>query len=137
MLLPTGLGISVFFWVCAATVLSLISRAWAGNTTCASGQLDWYTSVVGESPCAFVTLRYREYGYVMMFRAQALHIRGCVRYATTTVSVDPISISLRSSDLVYSQIKSRTSGQIPLETIVTTKFVSLAHALSSHFLTLV
>ncbi|KAI0351453.1 hypothetical protein OH77DRAFT_939571 [Trametes cingulata] len=24
----------------------------AGNTTCASGQLDWYTSVVGETPCA-------------------------------------------------------------------------------------
>ncbi|KAH9891987.1 hypothetical protein C8Q73DRAFT_99065 [Cubamyces lactineus] len=25
---------------------------YAGNTTCASGQLDWYTSVVGETPCA-------------------------------------------------------------------------------------
>ncbi|EIW59608.1 uncharacterized protein TRAVEDRAFT_147693 [Trametes versicolor FP-101664 SS1] len=24
----------------------------AGNTTCASGQLDWYTNVVGETPCA-------------------------------------------------------------------------------------
>ena len=23
----------------------------AGNTTCASKQLDWYSSVVGESPC--------------------------------------------------------------------------------------
>ena len=35
---------------------SLIPALWvqyaiAGNTTCASGQLDWYTSVVGESPC--------------------------------------------------------------------------------------
>jgi hypothetical protein len=23
----------------------------AGNTTCLSGQLDWYTSAVGETPC--------------------------------------------------------------------------------------
>ncbi|TBU22866.1 hypothetical protein BD311DRAFT_113728 [Dichomitus squalens] len=35
---------------------SLIPTLWvqfanAGNTTCASSQLDWYTSVVGESPC--------------------------------------------------------------------------------------
>ncbi|KAI0351443.1 hypothetical protein OH77DRAFT_1506545 [Trametes cingulata] len=29
----------------------LTGVVWAGNTTCASGQLDWYTSVVGESPC--------------------------------------------------------------------------------------
>ncbi|RDX49096.1 hypothetical protein OH76DRAFT_556039 [Lentinus brumalis] len=26
-------------------------RAYAGNTTCASSQLDWYTNYVGESPC--------------------------------------------------------------------------------------
>ncbi|KAI1789397.1 hypothetical protein LXA43DRAFT_583721 [Ganoderma leucocontextum] len=33
-------------------VLSLlVDFSWAGNTTCASGQLDWYTSVVGETPC--------------------------------------------------------------------------------------
>ncbi|KAI0655252.1 hypothetical protein C8Q70DRAFT_435731 [Cubamyces menziesii] len=32
-------------------LLSLIHPSWAGNTTCASGQLDWYTSVVGETPC--------------------------------------------------------------------------------------
>ncbi|KAI0655617.1 hypothetical protein C8Q70DRAFT_424053 [Cubamyces menziesii] len=31
--------------------LSLVHLSWAGNTTCASGQLDWYTSVVGETPC--------------------------------------------------------------------------------------
>ncbi|KAM5540916.1 hypothetical protein V8D89_005560 [Ganoderma adspersum] len=36
-----------------ALVLSLLADfSWAGNTTCASGQLDWYSSVVGESPCA-------------------------------------------------------------------------------------
>ncbi|KAI0683050.1 hypothetical protein C8Q76DRAFT_772517 [Earliella scabrosa] len=28
-----------------------IPSAHAGNTTCASGQLEWYSSVVGESPC--------------------------------------------------------------------------------------
>ena len=30
---------------------SQMPKAYAGNTTCASSQLDWYTSVVGESPC--------------------------------------------------------------------------------------
>ncbi|OSD02477.1 hypothetical protein PYCCODRAFT_1367457 [Trametes coccinea BRFM310] len=30
---------------------TLCWRVFAGNTTCASGQLDWYTSVVGETPC--------------------------------------------------------------------------------------
>ncbi|KAI0629851.1 hypothetical protein C8Q77DRAFT_1234441 [Trametes polyzona] len=33
------------------STLALAGTAWAGNTTCASGQLDWYSSVVGESPC--------------------------------------------------------------------------------------
>ena len=33
-------------------VLFLALRwTYAGNTTCASSQLDWYTSVVGETPC--------------------------------------------------------------------------------------
>ncbi|KAI0330178.1 hypothetical protein GY45DRAFT_1251412, partial [Cubamyces sp. BRFM 1775] len=31
--------------------LSFLHPSWAGNTSCASGQLDWYTSVVGETPC--------------------------------------------------------------------------------------
>ena len=30
----------------------------AGNTTCASSQLDWYTSVVGESPCELYSLAF-------------------------------------------------------------------------------
>ncbi|KAH9846419.1 hypothetical protein C2E23DRAFT_578839 [Lenzites betulinus] len=34
-----------------ASIFLLVSAVWAGNTTCASGQLDWYSSVVGESPC--------------------------------------------------------------------------------------
>ncbi|KAI1789396.1 hypothetical protein LXA43DRAFT_1062907 [Ganoderma leucocontextum] len=45
-------------WRVASTLgaASLIPALWvqyaiAGNTTCASNQLDWYTSVVGESPC--------------------------------------------------------------------------------------
>ena len=28
-----------------------VPQVYAGNTTCASSQLDWYSSVVGESPC--------------------------------------------------------------------------------------
>ncbi|KAI0754647.1 hypothetical protein C8Q80DRAFT_1297970 [Daedaleopsis nitida] len=45
----------VAFTLGAVAVLvpsSWISSAHAGNTTCASQQMDWYTSVVGESPCA-------------------------------------------------------------------------------------
>ncbi|KAM5536430.1 hypothetical protein V8D89_009866 [Ganoderma adspersum] len=33
------------------TALSAVQPSQAGNTTCVSRQLDWYTSVVGESPC--------------------------------------------------------------------------------------
>ena len=32
-------------------VTMLLVPARGGNTTCVSKQLDWYTSVVGESPC--------------------------------------------------------------------------------------
>ncbi|KAI0823202.1 hypothetical protein BC628DRAFT_1325508 [Trametes gibbosa] len=44
------------FFVCSL-LWSSLSRAVAGarspgNTTCASSQLDWYTDVVGETPCA-------------------------------------------------------------------------------------
>ncbi|KAI0643022.1 hypothetical protein C8Q79DRAFT_202122 [Trametes meyenii] len=37
--------------VCFSVFLLLATTVLAGNTTCASGQLDWYTSVVGETPC--------------------------------------------------------------------------------------
>ncbi len=76
---------------------------------------------------------YHGYRSVMMSRAQASPIRGCVKYATTIVSVDLVSISTWSSDFVDSQIKSRTSDQEPLETIATTKFVSPVHDLIDHF----
>ncbi|KDQ49994.1 hypothetical protein JAAARDRAFT_63400 [Jaapia argillacea MUCL 33604] len=33
------------------TIFLSLSAVLAGNTTCASNQLDWYTSVVGETPC--------------------------------------------------------------------------------------
>ncbi|TFK84712.1 hypothetical protein K466DRAFT_496071 [Polyporus arcularius HHB13444] len=42
-------------WFALAVVVLAIfpwfPRAYAGNTTCASSQLDWYTNYVGESPC--------------------------------------------------------------------------------------
>ncbi|KAH9924616.1 uncharacterized protein BXZ73DRAFT_79178 [Epithele typhae] len=39
-------------FVAALLVFNLaLPGAYAGNTTCASAQLDWYTSVVGETPC--------------------------------------------------------------------------------------
>ncbi|KAH9846418.1 hypothetical protein C2E23DRAFT_579536 [Lenzites betulinus] len=41
----------IFSWAFLATFSLLAGDVYAGNTTCASGQLDWYTSVVGESPC--------------------------------------------------------------------------------------
>ncbi|KAI0823191.1 hypothetical protein BC628DRAFT_592049 [Trametes gibbosa] len=45
-----GLGTRSFRLRCTLFFL-LVSVVRAGNTTCASGQLDWYSSVVGESPC--------------------------------------------------------------------------------------
>ncbi|RPD56169.1 hypothetical protein L226DRAFT_91823 [Lentinus tigrinus ALCF2SS1-7] len=38
-------------FVLATAAISCIPGVHAGNTTCASNQLDWYTSVVGETPC--------------------------------------------------------------------------------------
>ena len=45
---------SYFFPVAtAATIVAALSPhlARAGNTTCVSNQLSWYSDVVGESPC--------------------------------------------------------------------------------------
>ncbi|KAI0655616.1 hypothetical protein C8Q70DRAFT_424010 [Cubamyces menziesii] len=47
---------TITLWTHMLTSLWLFSwhlaHASPGNTTCASSQLDWYTSVVGETPCA-------------------------------------------------------------------------------------
>lgn len=37
-----------------ALLLQIPSTSAAGNTTCASSQLDWYTNVVGETPCELI-----------------------------------------------------------------------------------
>ncbi|TFK81686.1 hypothetical protein K466DRAFT_531473, partial [Polyporus arcularius HHB13444] len=42
---------SYAFAIAAAVTFLWIPGVYAGNTTCASNQLDWYTSVVGETPC--------------------------------------------------------------------------------------
>ncbi|RDX46521.1 hypothetical protein OH76DRAFT_1485416 [Lentinus brumalis] len=44
-------GSSYAFAIAAAAIFLWIPDVYAGNTTCASNQLDWYTSVVGETPC--------------------------------------------------------------------------------------
>ncbi|KAI0629824.1 hypothetical protein C8Q77DRAFT_269468 [Trametes polyzona] len=48
----THRGILTLAWTNVLFLLPLlVEYSWAGNTTCISSQLDWYTDVVGETPC--------------------------------------------------------------------------------------
>ncbi|KAH9846431.1 hypothetical protein C2E23DRAFT_949568 [Lenzites betulinus] len=47
----SGFAVCSILWSSLSRGVAGATRA-AGNTTCASTQLDWYTDVVGETPCA-------------------------------------------------------------------------------------
>ena len=48
-----GAGVILAAFLAAFASFRVVS---AGNTTCVGDHLDWYTSAVGETPCAFSTL---------------------------------------------------------------------------------
>ncbi|KAI0364084.1 hypothetical protein BV20DRAFT_956960 [Pilatotrama ljubarskyi] len=50
--MPRLSGLILYLWLASSISWRGVLSRDAGNTTCASGQLDWYTSVVGETPCA-------------------------------------------------------------------------------------
>ena len=55
--IPSGFCGAGFSSLNAAFIISLlVGFSCAGNTTCASLQLDWYTDVVGENPCTLSPL---------------------------------------------------------------------------------
>lgn len=63
-------------------LISLVRSSFgAGNVTCASDALDWYTDVVGETPCTLVVV-------IIVLRSLIIIYRPTFRHDLPTVTTD-------------------------------------------------
>lgn len=75
-------------------IAAVMSTLWIpltyAGTSCASNQMDWYTSVVGENPCEWPPVLHK-YVNRTDIRPQAKHTSVCDAYAIQIVSLSQLA----------------------------------------------